>query len=60
MAESEVLLGKLTRRGFRQRMEAAELKCCIIPVAAMEQHLEHLAMDHDWRSVNHVATEVAR
>jgi creatinine amidohydrolase/Fe(II)-dependent formamide hydrolase-like protein len=35
------------------------LKACIIPVAAIEQHLEHLAMEHDWRSVCHIATLVA-
>ena len=54
-----VLLGKLTRREFRQRMQSGELKACIVPVAAIEQHLEHLAMEHDWRSVCHVAVEVA-
>lgn len=55
----DVLLGKLTRREFRERMQSDQLKACIIPVAAVEQHLEHLAMEHDWRSVMHVATEVA-
>lgn len=57
---SEILLPKLTRREFRERMQAGELKACIIPVAATEQHLEHLAMEHDWRSVMLVATEAAR
>ena len=56
---SEVLLRKHTRREFRQRMESGELKACIIPIAAIEQHLEHLAMEHDWRSVQHVATLLA-
>lgn len=56
---SEVLLGKLTRREFRERMQSGELAACIIPVAAIEQHLEHLAMEHDWRSVNEVAIAVA-
>lgn len=55
-----VLLHKHTRREFRERMQAGELKACIIPVAATEQHLEHLAMEHDWRSVMHVAVEVAK
>ena len=41
-------------------MQAGELKCCLIPVAAIEQHLEHLAMEHDWRSVCYVAEAVAR
>ena len=54
------LVGKLTRREFRERMESGELKGCIIPIAAIEQHLEHLAMEHDWRSVNVVAEAVAR
>jgi creatinine amidohydrolase len=56
---SEVVLGKLTRREFRNRMASGQVQGCIIPVAAVEQHLEHLAMEHDWRSVNHVATAVA-
>ena len=51
---------KHTRREFRERMESGELKACIIPVAATEQHLEHLAMEHDWRSCMLIATEVAR
>lgn len=54
------LLGKLTRREFRQRMASGELRCCLIPTAAIEQHLEHLQMEHDWRSVCHVAEEVAK
>ena len=57
--EQQVYLHKHSRREFRRRMQAGELKACIIPVAATEQHLEHLAMEHDWRSVMHVATEVA-
>jgi creatinine amidohydrolase len=59
-AENKVLLHKHSRREFRERMQAGELKVCIIPVAAIEQHLEHLAMEHDWRSVMHVSTEVAK
>lgn len=58
--EHRLYLHKHTRREFRQRMQSGELQACIIPVAATEQHLEHLAMEHDWRSVMHVATEVAR
>ena len=59
MSSPEVLQRQLTRREFRERMQAGELKACIIPVAAIEQHLEHLAMEHDWRSVCHVAVAVA-
>ncbi len=50
---------KHTRREFRQRMEVGELKACIIPVAAIEQHLEHLEMEHDWKSCCWIADEVA-
>lgn len=57
--EQRILLHKHTRREFRERMRAGELKACIIPVAATEQHLEHLSMEHDWRSVMHVATQTA-
>lgn len=60
MSVDQVLLSKLTRREFRQRMQSGELKACIIPLAAVEQHLEHLAMEQDWRSVQHVATAVAQ
>lgn len=54
-----VVLGQLTRREFRERMDSGELRAAILPVAATEQHLEHLAMEHDWRSVMHIATAVA-
>jgi creatinine amidohydrolase len=60
MNEAETLLRRLTRREFRERMQSGELQACIIPVAAIEQHLEHLAMEHDWRSVCHIAEAVAR
>ena len=57
--ESEILLGKLTRREFRERMASGKLAGCLIPVAAIEQHLEHMAMEHDWRSVGLVTRAVA-
>ena len=55
----EVRLGKLTRREFRYRMQSGALKACILPTAAMEQHLEHMAMEHDWRSATEIAVRVA-
>jgi creatinine amidohydrolase len=55
----EIELGKLTRREFRERMASGQLQGCIIPLAAVEQHLEHMAMEHDWRSVHHVSRAVA-
>jgi creatinine amidohydrolase len=59
MPDTPLFIGQLTRREFRERMAAGELRCAILPVAATEQHLEHLAMEHDWRSTLHVATRVA-
>jgi len=58
--DEQVLVGKHSRREFRERMGGGELKACIIPVAATEQHLEHLSMEHDWRSCMHVSVEVAK
>lgn len=55
----QVLLHKHTRREFRLRMQSGELQACVIPVAATEQHLEHLAIEHDWRSCRHIACAVA-
>ncbi|MEC7567215.1 MAG: creatininase family protein [Planctomycetota bacterium] len=55
----KVLLGKHTRREFRERMQSGALQACIIPVAATEQHLEHLAMEHDHASIMHISTQVA-
>jgi len=56
----QVRLGKFTRREFRERMDSGELQACIIPISAIEQHLEHLEMEHDWRSVCHIAEAVAQ
>jgi creatinine amidohydrolase len=58
MLPPEVLLRKLTRREIRGRLADGTVGC-ILPVGAIEQHLEHLALDHDWRSVTFVAREVA-
>ena len=52
-------LHKQTRREFRQRIQSGELQACIIPTGAIEQHLEHLEMEHDWRSVSEISTAVA-
>ena len=58
--DKPVFVGKHTRREFRERLTSGELQGCIVPVAATEQHLEHLAMEHDARSVTFVAEEVAK
>ena len=54
-----IYLRKHTRAEFRDRMRSGELQACVLPVAAIEQHLEHLEMEHDWRSVIDVAEQVA-
>ncbi len=59
MLNKEVEVGKLTRREFRELMEAGHFQACIIPTGAVEQHLEHLAMEHDIRSACSVAEEAA-
>ena len=59
MAE-EVLLAKLTRREFREALERGEFRTALIAVGSNEQHLEHLAMEHDIASATHVAVEAAR
>ncbi len=60
MANNEVRIEKMTRREFREAIEAGKFQACIIPTGAVEQHLEHLAMEHDIRSANTIAWEVAR
>ena len=59
MSAQEVMLGKLTRREFREALGEGKFKTAIIPVGSIEQHLEHLAMEHDTASVTHVAREAA-
>lgn len=60
MAEQEVLLAKMTRREFREAMDARKIKATVIPVGSNEQHLEHLPMEYDMAAVTHVAVEAAR
>ena len=61
MSESkEVRVERMTRREFRERLEAGEIRMAIIPTGSIEQHLEHMAMEHDIRSSTHVAEQAAR
>jgi creatinine amidohydrolase len=55
-----VILGKLTRREFRDALESGKYQTGVIPIGSIEQHIEHLAMEHDTASVSHVAEEAAR
>ena len=60
MTEHEVLLAKMTRREFREAMEAETIKAAVIPVGSNEQHLEHLPMEFDMAAVTHMAVEAAK
>jgi creatinine amidohydrolase len=60
MADPEVMLDKMTRREFREAIEAGRFETAIIPTGAVEQHLEHLAMEHDIRSATEIALLAAR
>ena len=46
MSDERVFIGDLTRKEFRERMQAGTIKAAIVPTAATEQHNEHL---HDPR-----------
>ena len=60
MTEHEVLLAKMTRREFREAMDAEKIKAGVIPVGSNEQHLEHLPMEFDMAAVTHMAVEAAK
>jgi len=60
MSAQEVMLGKLTRREFRQAIESGKFSTAIVAIASNEQHLEHLAMEHDLASVTYIAREAAK
>ena len=59
MPDQEIMLAKLTRREFREALEAGKFHTAIIPTGSNEQHLEHLAMEHDIASSTYVAREAA-
>ena len=60
MQEQHVFIGDLTRREFREALAAGQFQTAIIPTGSIEQHLEHLAMEHDIRMATHIAEQVAR
>ena len=60
MQDQHVFIGDLTRREFREALAAGNFQTAIIPTGSIEQHLEHLAMEHDIRMATHVAEQVAR
>ena len=60
MPDQEVMLGKLTRREFREALEVGKFPAAIIPTGSNEQHLEHLAMEYDIAAATYVACEAAK
>ena len=60
MPDERVFVGDLTRKEFRERVQAGTIKAAIVPTAATEQHLEHLEMIHDTASVTYMAEHAAR
>jgi creatinine amidohydrolase len=60
MPEQEVMLAKLTRREFRENIESGKFQAAIVCVGSIEQHSEHLAMEHDLASVTHIGRETAK
>ena len=60
MSDDRVFVGDLTRKEFRERMEQGVIKAAIVPIAATEQHNEHLEMIHDSLHVTYMAEHAAR
>lgn len=60
MADTRVFVGDLTRKEFRERMQAGTIRAAIVPTAATEQHNEHLEMIHDTLHVTYMAEQAAR
>lgn len=56
----EVVLGKLTSSEFKSRLGDGGLHSVIIAVGATEQHLDHLAMEHDVAMAQYVAIHAAQ
>lgn len=55
-----LLLGENTRFDFRTSIREGSLRAAVLPVAATEQHNEHLAMHHDARSTELLCARAAQ
>jgi len=55
----EVMLPRLTRREFRETLQAGKFQTAILATASNEQHSEHLPMDFDLIGVTHIARKAA-
>ncbi len=59
MSAAEIMLARLTRREFREALQAGKFQTAILATASNEQHSEHLPMDFDLIAVTHIARETA-
>lgn len=59
MAEREVMIGRMTRREFREALAGGSFRTAIVATGSIEQHLEHLAMDYDISAASWVAEQAA-
>lgn len=59
MDPHEVMLPRLTRREFREALQAGKFQTAILATASNEQHSEHLPMDFDLIAVTHIARGAA-
>ncbi len=57
--EKKIRLENLTRREFRESLEAGQFRAAIIATGSIEQHLEHLALAQDINSSTYIAERVA-
>ncbi|MBI4306227.1 MAG: creatininase family protein [Chloroflexi bacterium] len=55
----EIRLESLTRREFREALQAGHYRVAIIAIGSIEQHLEHLALVQDIASSTYLAERVA-
>ena len=60
MKDERVFVGDLTRKEFRERMQAGTIQAAIVPTGATEQHNEHLEMIHDILHCAHMAEQAAK
>jgi creatinine amidohydrolase len=59
VADREVMLGRMTRREFREALADGSFRTAIVATGSIEQHLEHLAMDYDISAASWVAEQAA-
>ena len=59
MRSDEIRLERMTRKEFREALDAGRFHTAAVPVGSIEQHLEHLPLGHDTASCTYLAERVA-